>query len=90
MKIYRWILYAHAIELHVFVQAQVCEWLGEAYEDMAAHGVASFESEPDQDAGAALHDSALTDHSMQTDTNECKVVESKIGSQSNGKVCACK
>ena len=50
------------------VQARVCEWLGEAYEAMAAHGVASADPEPDQDTCDAMHDAALIDHSMQTDS----------------------
>lgn len=70
-----------------FAQAQVCEWLGEAYEDMTAHGVASYESKPDQ---SLLHDSALTDHSMQTNRTEESTGDPKGGSQSNGEVCVCK
>lgn len=60
----------------------MCEWLGEAYEAMAAHGVASADPEPDQDACDAMHDSALIDHSMQTDSAGCKACDAKVCLQS--------
>ncbi|CAL8465146.1 g4681 [Coccomyxa elongata] len=63
------------------LQARVCEWLGEAYEAMAAHGVASADPEPDQDACDAMHDSALIDHSMQTDIAGCKSRDAKAARQ---------
>ncbi len=52
---------------------------------MAAHGVASADAEPDQDADdSALHDSALTDHSMQTDDQ--KTDDARDGPRTAGKV----
>ncbi|BDA50743.1 hypothetical protein COCOBI_16-4210 [Coccomyxa sp. Obi] len=63
------------------LQARVCEWLGEAYEDMAAHGVASADPEPEQDACDAMHDSALIDHSMQTDSAGRKSGDAKAARQ---------